>query len=58
MNNNNAIHTIPVEAEEKQNVLYAIEGHFLDLKSKNISPKKLTETMSAFANTSGGELYI
>jgi ATP-dependent DNA helicase RecG len=58
MSNNNVINTVPISVEEKQKILYAEEGHFLDLKSKNISPKKLTETLSAFANTAGGELYI
>lgn len=55
---NNIINAVKISGEEKSNILGAIEGHFLDLKSKNISPKKLTETMSAFANTAGGELYI
>src|SRR5260370_4138093 len=34
------------------------EGQFLDVKSKLISPAKLSHTVSAFANTDGGELYI
>lgn len=34
------------------------EGHFLDFKSKDIKPSKLTKTLSAFANADGGELYI
>ncbi len=34
------------------------EGHFSDLKSKDISPAKLTRTLSAFANADGGELHI
>jgi len=58
MSNNSTINIVPISVEEKQKALYALEGHFLDLKSKNISPKKLTETLSAFANTAGGELYI
>ena len=34
------------------------EGHFCELKSKDIQPKRLTKTMSAFANADGGELYV
>lgn len=34
------------------------EGHFIDLKSKAIKPAKLTETISAFANTSAGEIFV
>jgi ATP-dependent DNA helicase RecG len=34
------------------------EGHFLDNKSKDIAPSKLTKSLSAFANADGGELMI
>ena len=34
------------------------EGQFSDLKSTAIAPAKLSHTISAFANTDGGELYI
>lgn len=34
------------------------ESHFIDLKSSAIAPAKLTKTIAAFANTSGGEIYI
>jgi ATP-dependent DNA helicase RecG len=34
------------------------EGQFLDVKAKEISPAKLSRTVSAFANSDGGELYI
>lgn len=34
------------------------EGHFLDFKSKEIKPSKLTKALSAFANADGGELYV
>ena len=34
------------------------EGHFADLKSKDISPSKITRTISAFANADGGEIFI
>src|SRR5436190_18769704 len=34
------------------------EGQFSDVKSIAISPAKLSHTISAFANTDGGDLYI
>lgn len=34
------------------------EGHFLDFKAKEVSPAKLTRSLSAFANADGGELFI
>ncbi|QAU46943.1 ATP-binding protein [Bradyrhizobium guangzhouense] len=34
------------------------EGHFLDFKAKEVSPAKLTKSLSAFANADGGELFI
>lgn len=52
---------VPVnELTEKQllEVLSYTEGHFLDLKAKEIKPSKLTKAISAFANADGGELYI
>ncbi len=39
-------------------ILALDEGHFLDLKSKDVDPAKLTRSISALANASGGELYI
>ena len=34
------------------------EDHFNDFKAKDISGKKLSQTISAFANASGGDIYI
>ncbi|HEV7242992.1 MAG TPA: ATP-binding protein [Thermoanaerobaculia bacterium] len=39
-------------------ILALPEGHFHDLKSRDIAPGKLTRTISAFANAAGGELYV
>jgi ATP-dependent DNA helicase RecG len=39
-------------------ILSSAEGHFLDLKSKDIKPGKLSQSICAFANAEGGELYI
>src|SRR6266436_3474719 len=44
--------------KQVQEVLSYIEGHFLDVKAKEIKPSKLTKAISAFANADGGELYI
>jgi ATP-dependent DNA helicase RecG len=44
--------------KQLQEVLSYTEGHFLDLKGKEIKPSKLTKAISAFANADGGELYI
>ena len=39
--------------------LFAIEeNHFNDFKSKDIDGKKLSRTISAFANASGGDIYL
>ena len=39
--------------------LFAIEeNHFNDFKSKDIEGKKLSRTISAFANASRGDVYL
>lgn len=47
-----------IEAEQVQRLFSLDEGHFAELKSIDIAPAKLTRTLSAFSNASGGELYI
>lgn len=45
--------------EKEKDILLAYEeDHFTDLKAKEITPKKLSKSVSAFANSSGGDLYI
>jgi ATP-dependent DNA helicase RecG len=34
------------------------EGHYIDLKAVEAEPSNLSEAVSAFANTAGGELFI
>lgn len=34
------------------------ENHFLDFKAKAVAPGKLARTISAFANSDGGELFV
>ncbi|MNJ85749.1 Divergent AAA domain protein [compost metagenome] len=50
--------TIEITEEQKAKILALNENHFGDLKSKDITPSKLTRTISAFSNAVGGELYI
>lgn len=47
-----------VTREQHDDILALHEGHFHELKSIDVQPSKLTNTLSAFANASGGELYI
>ncbi|NQW10441.1 MAG: putative DNA binding domain-containing protein [Alphaproteobacteria bacterium] len=47
-----------MSSEESQKVIDLEEGHYLDVKRIDIKPSKLTETISAFANTSGGEIFL
>ncbi|MEH2321228.1 ATP-binding protein [Nostoc sp.] len=47
-----------INYEQVSQILSSQESHFLDLKSIDIKPAKLTRSISAFANASGGEVYI
>ena len=47
-----------VNDEQKDRILNIPEGHFYDLKSKEIQPRKLNKTISAFSNSDGGDIYI
>lgn len=49
---------VAVTPEQRDIILRLEEDHFHDVKAKDIRPSKLSESVSAFANTSGGELYI
>ena len=44
--------------DEVANILNLEEDHFNDLKGKRIAPSKLTESVSSFANTSGGDIFL
>jgi ATP-dependent DNA helicase RecG len=52
------IETLEISDLQRDKILALSESHFIDLKSKEISPAKLTRTISAFANAVGGEIYI
>lgn len=47
-----------ISKEQKKKLLDISEGHFSELKAKEIQPKKLTRVISAFSNADGGDLYI
>ena len=47
-----------ISAEEAQRILTLEEGHYLDFKRVEIKPGKLSESISAFANASGGEIFV
>ena len=44
--------------EQAKNLLNIREDFLNDVKAKEIKPAKLSETISAFANASGGDVYI
>jgi ATP-dependent DNA helicase RecG len=52
------IRVVEVQHNESERIISSEEGHFLDLKSKDVAPAKLTQTICAMANADGGEVYI
>lgn len=53
-----AIAISKISDRDAEKLLNAQESHFFDAKSVSISPAKLTNTISAFANADGGEIYV
>lgn len=53
-----AVITKNLSQEEYEELLGFQETHFVDFKSFKITPAKLTKTVSALANASGGEIYV
>jgi ATP-dependent DNA helicase RecG len=49
---------VDVTGPERDRLLNLDEDHFCDLKGIDIAPAKLTRTIAAFANASGGEVYV
>lgn len=47
-----------ISADDADFITMIEEGHFADVKSRDIAPAKLTKTLSAFANTAGGDIYV
>jgi ATP-dependent DNA helicase RecG len=52
------IPVVQITDKQVQEVLSYTEGHFLDVKAREIRPSKLSKAISAFANADGGELYV
>lgn len=53
-----SIQVAKITSPQAAKILEADEGHFLELKSIDIAPGKLTRTVCALSNASGGELYV
>lgn len=49
---------VDITGGERNRLLTMDEDHFCDVKAIQIAPAKLTRTLSAFANASGGDTYI
>lgn len=52
------IDTFEISENQINQILQLHEGHFGDLKRKEIKPAKLTQTLAAFANADGGDIYV
>jgi ATP-dependent DNA helicase RecG len=52
------VDVVKISPHEAEKVKSTPEHHFADIKSKEISPAKLSKTVSAFANADGGDLYV
>ena len=52
------ISVVPISKQDVTRILKLDETHFVDLKSIDIAPARLTKALSAFANADGGELFI
>ena len=53
-----AVQTFEIEDAQAGRLLAYPEGHFGDIKAIEVSPAKMSETVSCFANADGGELWI
>lgn len=49
---------VAISERERDIILSLEEDHFHDLKAKEIKPSKLSESISAFANAAGGEIFL
>jgi ATP-dependent DNA helicase RecG len=52
------IDVLEIQPEQRDLVVNTSEGHYSDVKAIDIRPARLTDTISAFANADGGELYV
>lgn len=58
MATHHGIDVIEITGSQRDRLLVLDEGHFADLKAIAVSTKKLARTVSAFANSAGGDLYV
>lgn len=49
---------ITISKEKQEELRLIAEDQYNDIKSKEITPAKLSETVSSFANASGGDIYV
>lgn len=47
-----------IPLEEAETILKFDEGHYLDVKRIELRPAKMSQSVSAFANTAGGEIFL
>lgn len=47
-----------ITLSQAQLIFNKTEGQFCEMKAKEILPRKLTKTLSAFANADGGEIFL
>lgn len=47
-----------IDETQAARILLAQENYLNDIKARDIKPAKLSETISAFANATGGDVYI
>jgi ATP-dependent DNA helicase RecG len=47
-----------IDREQAERIVSVEENYLNDVKAKEIKPAKLSETVSAFANAGGGDIYI
>lgn len=52
------ITSLVISDDQVATLLGIEEGHFIDVKAIEVAPASITKAVSAFANTSGGELFI
>ena len=50
--------TIEITEKKLPDLINIEENYFTDVKRREIAPSKLSETISAFANAAGGDIYV
>ena len=47
-----------ISSTDVEKIVALSENWIMDMKGKDIKPAKLSRTVSAFANSNGGEIYL